>query len=519
MYGRREGSRAFFAMCLTLAVALVTGAPVLADGTGSTADHTKFKELEGPFETGPDVTRACLSCHTEAAKQVHRTKHWTWSAVNPKTGQKLGKQNTINNFCISVQSNIGSCSSCHVGYGWKDNSFDFASEENVDCLVCHDTTLTYDKKRLREGKSVNLRRIARNVGRTSRATCGTCHFRGGGGDAVKHGDLDPSMAAPDMFLDVHMDADGLNFTCATCHTTDAHMVSGSRYTPQARGADDVVVPGRGDRDRASCQACHGHAPHDDAKINDHPDRVAGATCHVPRFARGDFATKSWWDWSTAGRLDDEGKPFTVLNDQDLEVYNSKKGDFRWERDVVPDYIWFNGTVRYTLVGDTIDPATIVQVNRFEGAADDPDSRIWPVRIMRGKQPYDAVNMTMAPVHTTGKDGFWKTFDWEASVAKGMAAVGQPFSGQVGFVETTMVWPMAHMVAPTEKSLACDDCHAKDGRMASLSGMYLPGRGDWPLVNQVGFGLALLTLIGVIGHGLLRIVVSVRNRGRDGEAPL
>ena len=26
----------------------------------------------------------------------------------------------------------------HIGYGWKDNSFDFKSEANVDCLVCHD---------------------------------------------------------------------------------------------------------------------------------------------------------------------------------------------------------------------------------------------------------------------------------------------------------------------------------------------------------------------------------------------
>ena len=26
------------------------------------------------------------------------------------------------------------------GYGWKDGSFDFTSEESVDCLVCHDQT-------------------------------------------------------------------------------------------------------------------------------------------------------------------------------------------------------------------------------------------------------------------------------------------------------------------------------------------------------------------------------------------
>ena len=483
----------------------------LAAAGKSTADHSKFKELEGPFETGPQVTKACLVCHTEAAKQIHKTKHWTWSTVNEETGQLLGKRNVINNFCISTQSNIAACSSCHVGYGWKDNNFDFASQENVDCLVCHDTTATYDKKRLRQGKRVNLKKIAQNVGRTSRATCGACHFKGGGGAAVKHGDLDPSMTIPDMFLDVHMDADGLNFSCATCHTTDAHMVSGSRYAPKAEGAEGIVVPGKGDQSRASCQACHGHRPMKNEKLNDHTDRLACAACHVPTFARGDFPTKMWWDWSTAGRLDDNGKPIHELDEQENEIYNSKKGHFRWGQDVEPEYVWFNGTVRYTLPTDKIDPTKVVDINKFEGSADDPKARIWPVKVMRGKQPYDAEHLTMAPVHTTGKDGFWKTFKWEESVAKGMAAIGQDFSGKLAFAETRMMWPMAHMVAPTEKALGCEECHARDGRLANLTGMYVPGRDRWPWLDTLGFALAGLSLLGVLGHGLLRIIMSGRNR--------
>ena len=500
----------------TMIVAILAGAGMARAGEAvSTADHSKFKALEGPFETGPEVTRACLTCHTEAAKQIHKTKHWTWSAVNERTGQKLGKRNVINNFCISTQSNIAACSSCHAGYGWKDDSFDFASEENVDCLVCHDTTYTYDRNRLREGRSVNLRLIAGKVGRTSRATCGTCHFRGGGGDAVKHGDLDPSMATPDMFLDVHMDADGLNFSCSTCHTTDAHMVSGSRYAPKAKGAEGVVVPGSAEQSRASCQACHGLRPMKNEKLNDHTDRLACTTCHVPAFARGDFPTKTWWDWSTAGRLDAEGQPIVVLDAKEHETYNSKKGDFRWGSDVAPDYVWFDGTVHYTLAGDRIDPGGVVEINSFEGRADDPDSRIWPVKVMRGKQPYDAVNMTMAPIHTTGKDGFWKTFDWNESVAKGMAAAGVPFSGEIGFVETSMMWPMAHMVAPVERAVGCKECHSQQGRMAGVEGMYVPGRDHLPWLDYLGFGLAFLALVGVAGHGALRIVFHVRERGSSG----
>ena len=58
----------------------------------STADHSKFEILQQDFATGPDVTAACLSCHTEAAKQVMETPHWTWEYTDPQTGEMLGKK-------------------------------------------------------------------------------------------------------------------------------------------------------------------------------------------------------------------------------------------------------------------------------------------------------------------------------------------------------------------------------------------------------------------------------------------
>ena len=64
--------------------ALTPAAASLPAGLVSTADHGKFKELQKPFASGPEVTKACLSCHTEAAKQVQKTKHWTWEYADPK---------------------------------------------------------------------------------------------------------------------------------------------------------------------------------------------------------------------------------------------------------------------------------------------------------------------------------------------------------------------------------------------------------------------------------------------------
>jgi hypothetical protein len=200
-----------------------------------------------------------LSCHTEAARQIQATTHWTWDALNPWNRQRLGKRNVINTFCIGVPSNYPHCTACHVGYGFKDEDFDLP-EQDMDCLVCHDQTGTYKKipglsgnpaYRAMEyppfsGKRippVDLRYVAQHAGATSRRTCGACHFYGGGGSGVKHGDLDSSLHSPSKSLDVHMDAKGLNFSCATCHMTTAHKVPGSRYAPTAIEHLGAIVRG------------------------------------------------------------------------------------------------------------------------------------------------------------------------------------------------------------------------------------------------------------------------------------
>jgi hypothetical protein len=126
-----------FVRVLVVIAAGVLGTAAIA--ASSTADHSKFKALQGPFHSGEEVTAACLSCHTEAARQVMATRHWTWEYVNPDTGQKLGKKTMLNGFCIGDRSNEPFCQSCHIGYGWKDASFDFSDEKKVDCLACHNT--------------------------------------------------------------------------------------------------------------------------------------------------------------------------------------------------------------------------------------------------------------------------------------------------------------------------------------------------------------------------------------------
>ncbi len=518
-----------------LLIAGVNGAAASAPKT-ATADHSKFKELQRSFDSGPEVTKACLSCHTEAAKQVHRTKHWTWEFINTENNQKLGKKNVLNNYCISIPQNTPFCTTCHVGYGWKDKHFDFTAQEKVDCLVCHDTTGTYRKvpgtggmafgkdMELPPGsgrivKGIDLQMIAQEVGKTSRDTCGACHFYGGGGDGVKHGDLDSSLTTPDADLDVHMDALGLDFTCGTCHATSSHDVPGSRYTPTAvdKGGKHIRGKLNGNGNPATCVACHDNTPHKTgdhaARLNHHAKKVACQTCHIPEFARGGVPTKMLWDWSTAGQLDADGKQFVKKDEKGKIIYESRKGDFINATNVKPGYRWFNGEITYTLTDDKIDPSQQpIGINRINGSPNDGKSMIWPMKIMHGKQPYDAVNMNLVTPHTAGNDdyGYWKNLNWAKAIESGMKDSGLPFSGKVDFVSTEMYWPITHMVAPKGKSLGCTECHARNGRLGDIEGIYVMGqhRNQW--VDTIGWALVFMTLIGVIGHGLIRIVASKKS---------
>lgn len=484
-----------------------------------TADHSRHEVLQQEFATPEDVTKACLSCHNEASRQIHKTIHWSW--IDPADSEKqMGKNGlTLNNFCISIHSNEPRCTSCHAGYGWKNKNFDLSKEESVDCLVCHDTTGTYKKFPTKAGypaseptkfgkktfQPPDYNVIATSVGRPTRANCGVCHFFGGGGDGVKHGDLDSSLFTPSRELDVHMNAEGANFTCQRCHSTDAHFIAGRTYKQPAFTdrrsliEDDLVK-------RISCESCHTATPHAQGhKANDHTDKVACQTCHIPAYARVK-PTKMYWDWSTAGKKKN-GKPYKIPGAHGKASYMTKKGNFIWEKNVEPEYFWYNGKMDYLLVTDTIDPNQIVKLNSVQGDMNDSDSRITPFKVHRGKQPYDAGNMTMAIPHLFGKDkaAYWKSYDWNTAIQAGMAAAGVPYSGTYDFVETEYHYPITHMVAPKEKTLACDSCHARNGRLSKLSGFYMPGRDHNNTADMIGWFAVLAAIIGVFIHGVMRIL--------------
>jgi octaheme c-type cytochrome (tetrathionate reductase family) len=435
---------------------------------------------------------------------------------------------------VNIQSNEARCTSCHAGYGWKDKDFDFTDQTKVDCLVCHEQTGTYKKFPSGAGNPAkepkvfpgnkkkyfppDWNKVAQSVSRPSRKNCGTCHFFGGGGDGVKHGDLDSSLFKPNKQLDVHMGVDGQNFNCTRCHSTTLHNIAGRVYTTPASEhrksliEDDLTH-------KIKCESCHTDQPHKgEAKMNDHTDKVACESCHIPTFARVN-PTKMWWDWSQAGKMKN-GKPFMVKDDFGKPKYFTKKGDMRWEKNVKPEYSWYNGSMEHLTVQDTIDPSKPVQINRPIGSKDDPKSRIFPFKVHRGKQPYDKVNknLTIIQLFPKGKNdttAYWKKYDWGKAIEFGMKYAGLKFSGEYDFVETSYVFPISHMVAPKDNVLSCIECHSKkESRLANLAGFYMPARDGAGFIDTLGWLLILGSLVGVVIHGIGRIFTNARSREEE-----
>jgi octaheme c-type cytochrome (tetrathionate reductase family) len=407
------------------------------------------------FEAPQAVTRACLKCHPQAV-DVMKTAHWLWLGeevdIQGKAGKtRIGKRNVLNNFCIATTGNEKGCTKCHVGYGWADASFDFSRSENVDCLVCHEHTNAYVKGPAgMPTKETDLVAAAKSVGTPSRENCLTCHAYGGGGQAVKHGDIDSSLAHPFEDEDIHIGRHG--FLCVDCHTAPNHWIRGRAFSVSVEDSHGVA-----------CTDCHVKPEHKDERLNAHLKSVACQTCHVPSFA-GKIPTKATWDWSKAG---------DPTRKEDPHSYLKIKGEFTYEQDARPEYRWFNGKVGRYLLGDKINPAKTTVLNPPLGGIEDRTARIWPYKIHRARQPYDAGNDYLFPPVTAGAGGYWTTFDWDSAFKLGAKASSIAYSGKFGFAPTEMYWPLTHMVAPKEKALGCTDCHGEGGRM------------DWKALGYAG----------------------------------
>jgi len=463
-----------------------TTAKVCKPVGGKSFDHSSLAELKGPFTAdaagGKAVTTACLKCHPQAGEDMLKTAHWKWVGPTPnlkgsETKTTVGKNNLVNNFCVAIASNEARCSQCHAGYGYKDSKFDFTDKTAIDCLACHSTKYSKDKKTAgAPAATVDMAAAAQSVGAPTRSTCGRCHFSAGGGDNVKKGDLGSAMATPAAAADVHMGSAKGAFVCADCHATGGHKMLG-------QGVHLPVSEGRVD-----CVDCHGGAPHKSASMNNHALDVACQTCHIPAFSRQQ-PTKMDWDWSTAGNktIGTDGVKKVTVGGKSVDEYNFMKGTFKWQADVQPAFGWYDGRVERLTLSDSYTTGEgtktkPIQLAKLVATKADKAAKIFPFKVMKGKQPVDTTTRKVLAPKLFGKGGFWASIPaasaykaqdvedlWTTSLTAGAIAAGQiksteKFSGRAtgskpwDWAYTSMYMTINHEVAPKAKALSCSSCH-------------------------------------------------------------
>ena len=91
---------------------------------------------------------------------------------------------------------------------------------------------------------------------------------GGGGNAVKHGDLDSSLFYPSEDVDVHMGR--YDFQCVDCHRTEDHQIGGHMISVSVTAENAIA-----------CTDCHETNLHSDERIT-----AAGTSGRQPAATTG-----------------------------------------------------------------------------------------------------------------------------------------------------------------------------------------------------------------------------------------
>jgi RNase P subunit RPR2 len=380
--------------------------------------------------------------------------------------QWAGKWKEVNTYCTAPEPADFACRSCHVSTGGVTN---LTAPEKTDCLVCHNdtykralgpttpvtvtdwqgTTKTYGFPVKVNGEyqfqprydlmpaGTTMLSLAQNVKVPSRLTCLNCHAKAGGGDGVKRGDLAMENAnSTSASLDVHMDADGANLTCQSCHVPQNHLIPG-------KGIDLRISEGG----TVTCQQCHTLAPHADAKLNTHAGRVACQTCHIPRFAKAAVGTEMSRDW-TKPHWNPAG-----CNGQGAWIGEEVKG-----YNVVPTYQFWNGQSDIYNYGESILPENGVY-DMAKALGSIQDGKLYPMKIHTSYQPLHNATNRMVQY-----DVLWQflTGKYQEAASRGVTFMG--LSGPYSWVTTSADQLITHGVEPKANALQCATCHDSNNQM-------------------------------------------------------
>lgn len=427
-------------------------------------------------------TQTCLNCHKEEAVNFLNSQHYQWKGDAPNItnakGRKLGKLNTLNDFCTSPAGNwIGfvknsrgeviskGCSACHAGNGLlPSDKPDKTQLENIDCLLCHasgyrrdlyqDDKGEYAWKPILWKNQEGLDSVAKRISAPTRAMCLRCHSASGGGPNFKRGDIEYVLANPTREHDVHMATDGKNMQCVACHAGEKHRVLG-------RGTDLAATDTVNKQLTCDNTACHGSPQHKNPILTKHAESVNCTVCHIPKFARSE--------------------PTDMVRDWSRPVYNSEADKYSatitLQKDVMPVYAWFNGNTRVQLPGEPVTPLAdgTAGIMMPQGSREDPKAKIFAFKLHKGRLPLLAEKNWLIPITV---EHFFSNGQIGPAVVHAAKAVYGIENARYSWIGTTRYMGIFHGVQPKVNALKCADCHAANGRM------------DWKALGYKGNPLAI-----------------------------
>jgi hypothetical protein len=446
-----------------LILLLCTGAaslPARAEGNQPFSHAQAFEHYEG--------TKTCLACHRQQAESFFHAQHYQWRGNAPGIvgagATKLGKLNTINDFCTGPAANwIGlvknsrgeviskGCSKCHAGLGrLPEEKLSEAQLENIDCLICHARGYQRDLYPRAEGgfdwkpilwrNQEGLDSVSKRVGRPQRVMCLRCHSASGGGPNYKRGDIEYVLADTTRDYDVHMGKDGANLQCVDCHGGEDHRVRG-------RGSD-LAASDLPDQPLSCDGECHGPAPHAAAVLNQHTARVYCTTCHIRSFARTE-PTDMRRDWSQS-------------------VYNAEDDRYTaaisLEKNVAPAYAWWNGQTRAQLPGvavQRVSPGGPVGMMVPDGSRSDPKARLFAFKLHQGKLPVLDGKSWIVPILV---EHFFADGNIDAATRKAAEETYGVKDAAYTWTDTVRYMGLFHSVPPASRALGCLDCHGAKPRL-------------------------------------------------------
>jgi hypothetical protein len=189
----------------------------------------------------------------------------------------------------------------------------------------------------------------------------------------------------------------------------------------------------------------------------------------------------------------------------------------WKESQKPVYRWYNGTVKRYTQGEPVKNERPVELNRPVGQMDDPFSRIYPFKSVKGVQPVDP-RFGYLIVPDLWK-GFWKDYDWDKASQEGMKSAGLPYSGEVDFVETLYYRGLNHEVLQKENALSCVQCHTVLENEESC-GRCHESRNDLDFQGLAKKGLSFIEMLGQ-GHDVGALIgsrdyIDFRSLGYKGD---